>query len=522
MSYFARRQGRDWQRRVPVDSGWRLEFLEARTMLSATAAAPAASSAQVASITVLKTSLPTAVTGSKITFATSVENASSYAPIISGKVSFVVEGPQKITLGDVSVNKVGQAGVSTSKLTKIGDYRVKAEYTPSKSGVSASVAAPVSIQVIPSRRRVPTSVTVVSGAPIAEAGQYVPLEATVKDAGTGHQVDAGKVATIAGTVEFVTVSPHPIVLGELPLNISKKTVASSSNLLSIFGITSSPATLNEKDQLSISTKKLKEIGLNQIEAKFLPTNNAFTASTSAPVTVTITPQTQNAPTVTSLETQTNRVETGEAVALNMTVQNGNSSLAGGTVEFTTVSPHPVVLGKFAVSEFDQPISLATDKLQRVGTYQIEADYAPSNKRFAKSTSAPVTITVTPLTAASFRVTPLARHGHLNQPISFVVTALDPEGQPLTNYTGTVVFTSPSDSWTIFPKSVYASLAIAEPSPETTGLATLTPDAYTFTSADHGSHTFVGGVTFAKAGQETIEVNQANDGKVHGKASISVE
>ncbi len=43
MSYFARRQGRDWQRLVPVDSGWRLEVLEARTMLSATAAAPAAS-----------------------------------------------------------------------------------------------------------------------------------------------------------------------------------------------------------------------------------------------------------------------------------------------------------------------------------------------------------------------------------------------------------------------------------------------------------------------------------------------
>ncbi len=206
----------------------------------------------------------------------------------------------------------------------------------------------------------------------------------------------------------------------------------------------------------------------------------------------------------------------------MTVQNTNSSLADGTVEFTTVSSHPVVLGKFTVSAFDQPVSLATDKLQKVGTYQIEADYVPSNKRFAKSTSAPVTVTVTPFTAASFRVTPLARHGHLNQPMSFEVTALDSQGQPLTNYTGTVVFTSPSDSWTIFPKSVYASLMIAEPSPETTGLATLTPEAYTFTPADHGSHTFVRGVTFAKAGEETIEVNQANDGKVHGKASISVE
>ncbi len=295
MSYFARRQGRDWQRRVPVDSGWRLEFLESRTMLSATAAAPAASPANVASITVLKTSLPTVVAGSKITFAASVENASNDAPIISGKVSFVVEGPEKITLGDVSVNKAGQAGVSTDKLTKIGNYRVKAEYTPSKPNVSASVAAPVSVQVIALPLHVPTGVTVVTGAPIAETGQYVPLEATVKDAGTGSQVDAGKVATIAGTVEFLTDSPHPIILGKLPLNISKNTVASTSNLLSVFGITSSPVTVNAKDQLSISTKKLKEIGPNQIEAKFLPANKDFAASTSAPVTVTITPQTQRRP-----------------------------------------------------------------------------------------------------------------------------------------------------------------------------------------------------------------------------------
>ena len=521
MSYFARRQGRDWQRRVPVDSGWRLEFLEARTMLSATAAAPAASPAHVASVTVLKTSLPTAVVGSKITFSANVENASNDAPIASGKVSFVVEAPQRITLGDVSVNKLGQASVSTAKLTKIGNYHVKAEYTPSKPNVSASVAAPVSVQVIPLPRHVPTSVTIVTGAPIAETGQYVPLQATVKDAGTGNQVNAGKVATIAGTVEFFTESPHPIILGELPLNISKKTVASSSNLLSIFGIASSPVTLNVKNQLSISTKKLKEIGPNQIEAKFLPANKDYAASTSAPVTVTITPQTQNAPTVTTLRTQTTSVETGESVGLNMTVQNTNSSLAGGTVEFTTVGSHPVVLGKFTVSSFDQPISLATDKLQRVGTYQIEADYVPSDKRFAKSTSAPVTVTVTPLTAASFRVTPLARHGHLNEPMSFEVTALNSQGQPLTNYTGTVVLTSPSDSWTIFPKSVYASLAIAEPSPETTGLATLNPASYAFTSADHGSHTFVGGVTFAKAGAETIAVTQANNGKVRGKASISI-
>ena len=121
---------------------------------------------------------------------------------------------------------------------------------------------------------------------------------------------------------------------------------------------------------------------------------------------------------------TNRVETGEPITLNATVQNANSSLADGVVEFVTVAPHPVVLGEVAVGTFGQQVSFTTGKLKKVGTYQIEAKYLPNTNRFAESTSAPVTVTVTPLTAASFRVTPVVRHGHLGQPMSFTVTALN--------------------------------------------------------------------------------------------------
>jgi hypothetical protein len=368
---------------------------------------------------------------------------------------------------------------------------------------------------------VPTAITVQSGAPIAETGQFVPLVAAIKDAGTGNQVDAGRIATIEGTIEFLTVSPQPTILSKVPLNLNlnKTTSALSSTLLSIVGDTSSAATPSVKNAVSIATNKLKEIGSNQIEAKFLPANKDFAASTSAPVTVTITPQTHHDPTVTTVQTQTNRIETGEAVALQLTVQDANSSLAGGTVKFTTVSPHTVVLATVAVSAFDEPVSLATDKLQNVGAYQIQAVYTPDSNRFAKSTSAPVTITVTPLTAASFRVTTAVRHEHLNEPVSFEVTALDAQGQPLTNYNGTVVLSSPTDSWTVFPKSVYESLDIGAPSPQSTGLATFSTQDYTFTPADQGTHTFVGGVTFEKGGAEVLEVSQANDAKVQGETTV---
>ena len=69
--------------------------------------------------------------------------------------------------------------------------------------------------------------------------------------------------------------------------------------------------------------------------------------------------------------------------------------------------------------------------------------------------------------------------------------------------------------------MYASLGIGAPSPDTPGLAKFSPASYTFTPADHGSHTFAGGVTFGKAGAESIQVTQANDSKVQGKATFAI-
>jgi hypothetical protein len=180
-----------------------------------------------------------------------------------------------------------------------------------------------------------------------------------------------------------------------------------------------------------------------------------------------------------------------------------------------------VLGKVSAGAFGRPIPFSTGELRGVGTYEVQAIYRPRTDRFAGSISAPVTVTITPLTAASFRVTPVVSHGALNQPMSFQVTALDAQGQPLTDYTGTVIFTSPTDSWTILPPSAYKRLGIAEPSPESPGLATFSPASYTFTTSDHGSHTFVGAVTFGKGGAETFQVTQADDPEVYGKTSFSI-
>ena len=160
-------------------------------------------------------------------------------------------------------------------------------------------------------------------------------------------------------------------------------------------------------------------------------------------------------------------------------------------------------------------------MQQVGTHRIRAVYLPGNGRFGASTSAPITVAVTPLTAASFRVTPVDRVGQLNEPMSFEVTALDARGRPLTNYTGTVVVTSPTDSLPSFPASVYASLGIGVPSPDTPGLVRFSPASYTFTPADRGSHTLRGWGRIRQGGRESIQVTQANDSKVQGKATFAI-
>ena len=491
MSYFARFWGRDSRRR-PVPTRFVLEALEGRTMLSGTGAT---SQAKISSQVTLNTNLPTAVTGALINFLAVVKNSSNGVPITSGTVQFTTVSPKSIVLGDASPNTLGQVFFNTQDLTTIGNYQVEATYAPSNPSISTSMSPPLTVKVVPVPLNVPTVTSLVSGAESAEAGQQVALSATVDDAGTGVQVDAGKVEPISGKVEFIVDSPNPVVLATV--------------------------NLNKHAQASLSTNMLKNAGPYQIEARFVPANNFFAGSNSAPTSVTITPKTVNAPTVTSLTAVTNSIEMGEAIGFSATVQNNNSNLADGVVKFVTVARHPQVVGKADVGTFGQPVGLTTSLLKKVGTYQIEAEYVPNTNRFAESTSPPVDVTVTPLTAASFRVTPTVPRGHIEEPLSFNVTAINTQNQPMTNYTGIVVFSSPTDSSTIFPASTYKSLKTSAPSPLTQGLASFTTQSYTFTPADHGSHTFVGAVTFGKGGAETIQVTQANNHTVHGKATFAI-
>ncbi len=374
----------------------------------------------------------------------------------------------------------------------------------------------------PQPLHVPTVISLQVAASSAEAGQPLPLVATVAANGTPRQMKAASTSPITGTIAFFTVAPRPRILGKVAINSNSQGPSSIASAIdSFFGVSNQQAAFSENDTAFLRTSLLRQLGTYRIQARFLPASDEFRASSSTVATLTITPQTHDAPTATMLQSSANRIEAGATLTLDTNVQNAGHGLAGGVVKLVTVAPHPVVLGKVTVGVFNQPVSLSTHGLQSPGTYQVQAVYHPNSGRFAASISAPTTITVTPLSAASFRVSPIVRHGHVGQPMSFQVTALDSNGQPLTNYTGTVAFSSPTDSWTMLSPAAYHSLGIAQPSPDSPGLATFGLSSYTFTPADRGSHAFQGAVTFGKAGAETLQVTQANDPSVRGKATFAI-
>ncbi len=241
------------------------------------------------------------------------------------------------------------------------------------------------------------------------------------------------------------------------------------------------------------------------------------------------------PTTTVLQVSTTNAVASESITLTASVENANRQIpiTSGRVRFVVESPKPRFLGQATLNKAGDA-GITTDDLSKVGSYQLEAEYIPTGTRIARSYSALVNVTVSPLMATSFFVTPDVRHGSLTQPLSFTVTALNAQGQPVTDYTGTVSLSSPTDSWTRFSRGFLIGLeSTAEDEgikladlipvlPPTTGLATFPVEQYTFTPADHGTHTFVDGVSFDKAGAEVVKVTQANDAKVDGKATFAIE
>jgi hypothetical protein len=163
----------------------------------------------------------------------------------------------------------------------------------------------------------------------------------------------------------------------------------------------------------------------------------------------------------------------------------------GTVHFTSSDPQAVQPADYTFTAADAGVHSFSVTLKTAGTQSITAtDVAPSSITGTQSG-----ITVSPAAVDHLRVS-TPGSAMAGTPFDVGVTAQDLYNNTVTNYGGTVTFTS-SDAG-----------------------ATL-PGNYTFTAADNGMHGFPSGATLLHAGSQTITATDTTTPSVAGTSTVTI-
>ena len=131
-----------------------------------------------------------------------------------------------------------------------------------------------------------------------------------------------------------------------------------------------------------------------------------------------------------------------------------------------------------------------------GGYYEFATAVDSGSGFQRLATQPV-VQVTGGVSVHFVLSGIADPSFTGQAQPFTLLAEDPSNSLVTNYVGTVHFSS------------------------TDGAATL-PANYTFTLGDAGLHAFSAGVTFGTLGTQTVTASDVSDSSITGSATVSVQ
>jgi hypothetical protein len=219
---------------------------------------------------------------------------------------------------------------------------------------------------------------------------------------------------------------------------------------------------------------------------------------------------------------TTTAEKGQYVPLTATVENSTTGapVGAGVVRFVLDGPGNKVLGTTRLNKHGAT-TFTRGNFTRLGVSLVHAMYIPSSGHYVGSQSAAQGVNVVPATVTSFAITSDLYRSHPGKPVTFTVTALGPNHKPITNYTGVVQISTPTDNQTVYPASFYVNLGLSAPSPVTTDLANIPNPVYQFKPSDHGMHTFVGGITFNKGGAQILMVTQTNNMYVYGKATYGI-
>jgi len=185
---------------------------------------------------------------------------------------------------------------------------------------------------------------------------------------------------------------------------------------------------------------------------------------------------------------------GDPLSVTVTAQDAFDNTVtdyAGTVTFTSSDGSAILPADYEFVGGDNGVHTFTDEvtLVTVGMQSVDvADTVSSSVVGSADVDVISAVDHFDITAPS---TTTARG-----PFSVTVTAMDVSDDPVTDYAGTVHFTS-SD-----------------------GSATLPAD-YTFIGGDNGTHTFAGGVTLATVGTQSVKVRDTLDPSINGMTNVNV-
>ena len=184
---------------------------------------------------------------------------------------------------------------------------------------------------------------------------------------------------------------------------------------------------------------------------------------------------------------------GVAHNITVTALNADGSINTGftgTVQFTSTDPQAILPASYSFTASDHGVHTFTVTLKTAGTQSLTA----TDTANASVTGADSGITVQPTAASKFVLTgpSSVSAGVL---FSLTLTVEDAYGNIVTDYTGTVHFTSTDNKATL-------------------------PSNYTFTAADKGVHTFAG-LILRQNGKQTIKITDTQNSSLTVSVIVDV-
>ncbi len=412
-------------------------------------------------------------------------------PVVSFGPSFAITGPTTLTAGTTgtftltALNPNGTADTSYSGIVQVTSNDGKA-VLPSDLAISDGTGTfNVTLETAGTQSVVATDVNTPSITGDDTGITVTPAAAsTLEVSGFPSPTNVG----LAGTVTITALDPYGnVATGYTGTVTLTNGAANVTSTIGSFAFATADGGVLTPGVLTASVA-LPDAGTSETLTATDTTTPTLTGTQSG---ITVDPAGVAASfSVTGFPTTTTA---GVAQTITVTALTASGAVAGsyrGTEQFSSSDPHAGLPADYTFTNLDQGVYTFTVILEKAGTQSITVTDTVTSGITGSETG----ITVQAAAAAQFV---LSGPATVTKGVAFslVLTVEDTYGNVVTNFTGTVHFTS-SDSTAVLPAN------------------------YTFTASNAGTHTFTR-VELKKTGTKTITVTDTTDSALTATESFDV-